>query len=74
MKIKKIGFINDQSGKCHRFCVFYVLSGVFEKTLDFSVWFEHAFPEDIGEPIFDLYWTLVYYRTGNIERSGTILQ
>jgi hypothetical protein len=57
---KKYGYINDGSGKRYRVGVFYVLSGDLEKALEFYLWFEQEFPDDIGEPIFDLYWALAY--------------
>ncbi|GAB6060834.1 tetratricopeptide repeat protein [Desulfonatronum parangueonense] len=71
---KKYGYINDGSGKRYRVGVFYVLSGDLEKALEFYSWFEQEFPDDIGEPIFDLYWALAYYRSGNIEKARTRLQ
>jgi len=71
---KKKGYINDGSGKRYRVGVFYLLSGDVEKALEFYSWFEQEFPDDIGEPICELYWALAHYRAGNIEEARFRLQ
>jgi len=71
---KKYGYINDGSGKRYRAGVFYLLSGDVEKAIEFFSWFEQEFPDDIGEPISELYWALAHYRSGNIEEARIRLQ
>jgi tetratricopeptide (TPR) repeat protein len=71
---KKYGSINDGSGKRYRAGVFYLLSGDVEKALEFYSWYEQEFPDDSGEPIFNLYWALAHYRAGNIDEAGVRLQ
>lgn len=68
------GYINDGSGKRYRVAVFYVIAGANEKALDFYSWFESEFPDDIGEPIFDLYWALAEFRAGHEEQARHRLQ
>lgn len=70
---KKYGYINDGSGKRYRAGVYYLLSGDVEKALEFYSWFEQEFPDDIGEPISELYWALAHYRAGNIETYKALL-
>ena len=73
------GFIDDGAGKRYQVGVYYLLSGEVEKALAFYSWFEQEFPDDIGEPVFELYWALAHYRDGNMEAArarlqGTMLQ
>jgi len=68
------GYINDGSGKRYRAGVFYVLSGDFEKAIEFFDWFSSEFPDDIGEPVFDLYWAIAAYRVGRQEKARVRLQ
>lgn len=50
-----------------------MLSGAPEKAVDFIEWFEHEFPDDIGEPAFLLYGALAYYRVGSLEKARSYL-
>jgi len=68
------GYIDDGAGKRYQVGVFYVLSGDVGKALEFYSWFEQEFPDDIGEPVFALYWALAHYRAGNTEMARTRLQ
>lgn len=71
---EQYGYINDGSGKRYRAAVYYVLAGENEKALDFYSWFESEFPDDIGEPIFDLYWALAEHRAGDKKKASYRLQ
>ena len=71
---KEYSHINDGSGKRYRAGVFYLLSGDVEKAIDFYSWYEQEFPDDVGEPISELYWALAHYRAGNIEEARIRLQ
>lgn len=68
------GSIHDRAGKRYLIPVFYVLSGDIEKALEFYAWFKKEFPDDIGEPVFDLYWALALYRRGDIDKARIRLQ
>lgn len=68
------GYINDGSGKRYRAGVFFVLVGENRKALEFFSWFESEFPDDIGEPVFNLYWTLAEYRNGSEDQARYRLQ
>lgn len=37
-------------------------------------WFERTFPDDIGEPIHCLCWTLALYRSGQLTKTAHILR
>lgn len=63
------GFINDGSGKRYRIGVAFILAGENRKALEYYSWFEAEFSEDVGEPVFDLYWVLAEYRNGNEEKA-----
>lgn len=49
--------------------LYYILAGDNDKALAFYTWFEEEFSDDIGEPVFDLYWVLAECRAGN---TGTL--
>lgn len=63
------GYINDGLGRRYRVGVFYLLAGADEKALEFFSWFELEFPDDIGEPVFNLYWALAELRNGKEEKA-----
>ncbi len=71
---EECGYINDESGKRYRAAVYYVLAGANDKALDFYTWFEDEFPDDIGEPVFDLYWALAESRAGHEKEASYRLQ
>lgn len=64
------GYINDGSGKRYRAAIYYVLAGENDKALEFYSWFEDEFPDDIGEPVFDLYWALAENRAGHEKEAS----
>lgn len=66
---ERYGWIDDSSGKRYRAPVYYLLSGDPEKALELYRWYEAEFPDDIGEPAFDLYWALAAYRTGDTDEA-----
>jgi 3',5'-cyclic AMP phosphodiesterase CpdA len=71
---EQYGYINDGSGKRYLAPVYYVLAGDHDKALAFYTWFEEEFSDDIGEPVFDLYWVLAEYRAGNTTQASYRLQ
>lgn len=68
------GWIDDSSGKRYRAPVDYVLAGENQKALEFFAWFESEFPDDIGDPIFDLYWALAEFRAGHAQEASRRLK
>ena len=71
---QQYGHINDGSGKRYLAPVYYVLAGDNDKALAFYRWFEAEFDDDIGEPVFDLYWALAEFRAGNTAQARYRLQ
>lgn len=71
---QQYGYINDGSGKRYLAPVYYVLAGDNDKALAFYTWFEEEFDDDIGEPVFDLYWALAEFRAGNTAQARYRLQ
>jgi len=67
------GWISDGSGKRYRACVYFVLGGAPEKAAEFVEWYETEFPDDMGEPAFNLFAALAYHRTGNTEKARQYL-
>ena len=66
----KCGYFDDRSGKRYRIPVFYILAGENDKALDFFSWYEKEFPDDIGEPIFHLYWALSEFKAGHKKEAS----
>ena len=71
---QQYGYINDSSGKRYLAPIYYVLAGDNDKALAFYTWFEEEFDDDIGEPVFDLYWVLAELRAGNTAQARYRLQ
>ena len=63
---EKFGFIDDSSGKRYLLGPLYLLLDDLAGAVKSFAWFEHTFPDDIGEPFHSLFWTLALYRSGNV--------
>ena len=63
------GYIRDGSGRRYRVGVFFLLAGDLEKAEASFDWFYREFPDDVGEPIFNLYSALSAYRTGRLREA-----
>ncbi len=63
------GYISDGAGKRYNVPIYYVLAGANDKALDFYSWYESEFPDDVGEPIFNLYWALAEFRADHIKEA-----
>lgn len=63
------GFINDGAGKRYRVGVYFLLAGDVKKSAAAFDWFYDQFPDDIGEPVFNLYAALASYRCGEIKKA-----
>jgi len=70
---EKFGFISDDSGKRYLIGPLYMVLGDTAGAIKSFEWFEHNFPDDIGEPFQYLCWTLALYRSGNIVGASTKL-
>ena len=70
---KKYGFIDDGAGKRYQIGPLFVLAGELQKAIDFFAWYEKFCADDSGEPLHYLFWSLVLYRTGYLEKANTKL-
>jgi len=72
---KKFGAIHDGYGKRYLLGPLYLLLGDLPGAIRSFEWFERTFPDDIGDPLHSLCWTLASYCTGNIvDASHRLLQ
>ena len=60
------GFIHDGYGKRYLLGPMYLQLGDVEGALDSFAWFQHTFPDDIGEPFQFLFWALALFRAGKL--------
>ena len=60
-------FIHDGSGKRYLLGPLYMLMDDQEGALQSYAWFEAQFPDDVGEPMQYLCWTLALYRNGDLK-------
>ena len=63
------GFISDGYGKRYLLCPLYMLLGDNDGALKSFAWFDETFPDDIGEPMQYLCWTLALYRSGEMDAA-----
>lgn len=63
------GYINDGVGRRYRVGVYFLLSGELKKSAEAFDWFYEEFPDDIGEPAFNLYSALAAYRCGEMGKA-----
>lgn len=69
------GRINDKAGKRYRIGVYYLLAGDLKKSVEAFDWFYREFPDDVGEPVFNLYGALAAYRNGESNKArGRLLE
>ena len=60
----KFGYISDGYGKRYLLGPLYLLMGDVEGAVKSFEWFEQTFPDDVGEPVHFLCWTLALYHFG----------
>lgn len=70
---KRFGVIRDGAGKRYTLGPLYVLMGDTEGALRSFAWFAETFPDDSGEPLHVLCWTLALYRAGQTEQAAAKL-
>ena len=63
-------YIHDGYGKRYLLGPLYLLVGDVEGALQAFEWFEETFPDDIGEPVHYLCWTLALYRAGDLGQAA----
>ena len=62
---KKYGGYDDGAGKRYILGPLYLLLDDIEGALQTFEWFKQEFPDDVGEPLKNLCWTLALYRVGD---------
>ena len=68
------GTIDDGAGKRYLLGVLYLLKGDPAGALKSYAWLEQALPDDGGEPLDYLCWTLALYRSGDLEAASKKLR
>jgi hypothetical protein len=68
------GFYDDGFGKRYLLGPLYLIMGDLAGALGYFEWFEQAFPDDVGEPVHYLCWTLALYRSGDMARASLKLR
>jgi tetratricopeptide (TPR) repeat protein len=68
------GFINDGGGKRYLLGPLYLLMGDTAGALQSFAWFAQTFPDDSGDPLQYLCWTLALYRAGDLEHAAAKLR
>jgi hypothetical protein len=70
----KLGYISDGYGKRYLLGPLYLLMDDVEGAVRSYKWFEETFPDDIGEPVHFLCWSLALYRSGDTAQAGQRLR
>jgi hypothetical protein len=71
---KTHGSIHDGYGKRYLLGPLYLLAGDLTGALASFEWFERTFPDDMGDPLHYLCWTLALYRGGDTESASRKLR
>ena len=66
----KFGYISDGYGKRYLLGPLYLLMGDIAGAVKSFEWFDETFPDDVGEPVHFLCWTLALYRSGEIAAAS----
>jgi len=64
------GAIDDGYGKRYLLGPLYLLMGDMQGAVKSFEWFEETFPDDMGEPVQYLCWTLALYRSGDAAQAA----
>jgi len=64
------GYISDGYGKRYLLGPLYLLMGDVAGAVKSFEWFEQTFPDDVGEPVHFLCWTLALYRSGDAAQAA----
>jgi hypothetical protein len=70
----KFGGIHDGYGKRYLLGPLYLLMGDVEGAVRSYGCFEETFPDDIGEPVHFLCWSLALYRSGDVDQAAQRLR
>jgi hypothetical protein len=70
----KFGYISDGYGKRYLLGPLYLLMGDVEGAVKSFDWFEQTFPDDVGEPVHFLCWTLALYHSGDTSQAAQRLR
>lgn len=70
----KFGYIGDGHGKRYLLGPLYLLMDDVEGAVRSYEWFEQTFPDDIGEPVHFLCWSLALYRAEDREGAAQKLR
>ena len=70
----KFGYIGDGYGKRYLLGPLYLLMDDVEGAVRSYEWFEETFPDDIGEPVHFLCWSLALYRSGDTAQAAQRLR
>jgi hypothetical protein len=68
------GFINDGAGKRYLLGALYLLMGDTAGAIRSFAWFAQTFPDDSGDPLQYLCWTLALYRAEELEHAAAKLR
>jgi hypothetical protein len=68
-ELDETGMIHDGYGKRYLLGPLYLLMDDTEGALNHYSWFERTCPDDSGDPMHLLCWTLAHYRAGNLEAA-----
>lgn len=66
----KFGYISDGYGKRYLLGPLYLLMDDLEGAVKSFEWFEQTFPDDVGEPVYFLCWTLALHRSGDKDKAA----
>ncbi|MGD9048300.1 MAG: hypothetical protein PVF77_09620 [Anaerolineae bacterium] len=73
-ELETFGGIHDGYGKRYLLGPLYLLMGDVEGAVESCEWFEETFPDDIGEPVHFLCWSLALYRSGDTAQAAQRLR
>ncbi len=68
--VRTFGGIEDGAGKRYLLGVLYLMLGDVKGALQSYKWLEQALPDDTGDPLDYLCWTLALYRSGDFEAAS----
>ena len=72
-ELQQYDMISDGSGKRYLLAPLYLMLNDVEGAYKFFEWFEKTFPDDVGEPLQYLCWTITLLRKDNINAASNKL-
>jgi hypothetical protein len=66
---RKFGGFHDGSGTRYHISDLYIRISDYKGTINYKKWFDKNFPDDVGDAVLSLNWSIAYYGLGQVRET-----